>query len=168
MGITKTWGYAASTSTFNKAIPVLDLDNFAEETSPAMSNIYSNITSPTDQPETVRISTKVVKNVYTKSGVLPSFMATTKEGVSSLIQVKDILTVQPDDSTASAGESCCAPWRIDLPSKVNITIQIPRSRYFGATEAMAVLDRAIAVLQHAVSDTATLDKILRGSTSVLS
>lgn len=168
MSITKTWGYKASESTFNKAIPVLNLNDFAEENSPAMSNNYKNITSPTDQPESVRIATRVVKNVYTGSGVLPSYMSTTKEGVSSLIQVKDILTVQPDEASASASGSCCTPWRIDLPAKVNITIQIPRSRYFGSAEAMAVIDRTIAVLQHAATDTTTLDKILRGSTSVLS
>lgn len=167
MGITKTWGYTAPTSTFEKVIPVLDLGNFAEENSPAMSTNYKNITSPTDQPESVRIATRVVKNVYTGSGVLPSFVSTTKEGVSSLIQVKDILTVQPDYDSTSASESCCTPWRIDLPAKVNITIQVPKSRYFGSTEAMAVIDRAIAILQHAATDTTTLDKILRGSTSVL-
>lgn len=168
MAITKSWGYKNPVSTYKKDIPVLDNADFAVTETATMSTSYTNITSPIDQAETVKVSTKKVNNVYSGSGVMPSYMAVTKEGVQSLIQVRDIYSIQSDGTTSSTGESCCSPWRIDLPSKVNITIQVPKSQYFGAAEAMAVINRAIGVLQHAADDVTILNEILRGSTNVLS
>ena len=168
MAITKSWGYKAPSTTYAKEIPVLSKADYAVTETATMSTTYTNISSPIDQAETVKVSTKKVNNVYSGSGVMPSYMAVTKEGVQSLIQVKDIYSVQSDGTTSSASESCCTPWRIDLPTKVNITIQIPKSQYFGASEAATVISRAIGVLQQAADDTTTLNEILRGSTTVLS
>lgn len=165
MAISKNWGYTASETSHAITVPTLVHSQFALKDNKDMESRYSNITSPVDQPEEVRIATKKVTNVYSGSGITPSFMSSSKEGISSLIQIRDILRVHDDGVSDAAG--CCFPWTIDLPAKVNVTVQIPRNQYFGATEAIAVLHRTIAVLEQAASDEATLNKILRGSTSVL-
>lgn len=165
MAISKSWGYTAAATTHTITVPTLDHSQFALKENKDMEARYSNITSPVDQPEEVRIATKKVTNVYSGSGVIPSYMSTSKEGISSLIQIKDILRIHDDGASDASG--CCMPWIIDLPCKVNITVQIPRNQYVGADEAIAVLHRTIAVLEQAANDTATLNKILRGSATVL-
>jgi hypothetical protein len=117
--------------------------------------VLTNITSPIDRPENIRLAYTDIANVYNGTGVEPSVSAPTKRGVSILAQVTDVVSVSDDAD---------ADFRIDLPLSCHLVIKAPASEHVNAEQIKTVLGRLLSSLYDtgATSDS-RLEAILRGS-----
>lgn len=117
--------------------------------------VVTNLTSPVDRPENIRLSYSEVANVYTGTGVDPSLFAPTKRGVSLLLQVTEIWAVTDDAD---------ADFRIDLPVSAHLVVKFPSSEYVTAARIEALVGRLLSGLYDTGVETTTrLAAILRGS-----
>jgi hypothetical protein len=119
--------------------------------------ILTNLTTPIDRPENIRLAYSEVANVYNGTGIEPSVLAPTKKGVSVLAQITDIISVT--DSTD-------ADYRVDLPLSAHLVIKVPSSEFITGVSVQALVGRLLSSLfDTGVSDTTRLEAILRGSLS---
>lgn len=117
--------------------------------------ILTNITSPIDRPENIRLAYNDVPNVYTGTGIEPSLAAPTKRGVSILAQRTEVLTVS--DSTD-------ADFRVDLPISCHLVIKVPSSEHVSAEVVKKSIGRLLSSLYDTGSESdSRLEAILRGS-----
>lgn len=117
--------------------------------------VMTNITSPIDRPENIRLAYTDVANVYNGTGVEPSAFAPSKRGVSVLAQLTDVLSVT--DSADSA-------YRVDLPISCHLVVKVPASEFITASEVQIAIGRLLSGLFDTGSTSgARLDAILRGS-----
>lgn len=159
MAVKTSFGYVDSvTTTKNLAIPDLSYtQDFAITKDDADEVIITNRTSPIDQPETFRFGYQTVANVYSNTGIDPSYMSVTKRGVSLVAQVNDILRV-----TCEPSENTCNMTVVDLPITAHVVVKVPLSQYITAETAQTVVNRAISSLYDTGSTgTTRLDAMLR-------
>lgn len=117
--------------------------------------VLVNTTSPLGAIEKIRISYSDVANVYSGTGIDASIMAPTKQGVSILAQVTDVISVTDDTN---------ADYRIDLPISCHLVVKIPASEHISASDVQARIGRLLSSLfDTGVSTTTRLEAILRGS-----
>lgn len=146
---TTSFGYTDSVST-EKNISVPDLSysaDFAEDDKTAKRSsssasselIITNLTSPTDQPETIRWGYESIADIYRNTGIDPSFMSVSKRGASLVGQVNDLLRVTPADDSG-----CCSMQQIMLPIEAHWVLKFPISQYVTPEIALQVLERAFA------------------------
>lgn len=141
MATTTSLGYTDKISTPKQiAIPDLDYEHdFAIAKDDADTVVLTNVTSPVDQPELIRFGYQNVNNVYTGTGIDPSFVATTKRGVSLVAQVNDIMRVTTD------GDGCCGQV-YDLPLQAHVVLKLPLNQNITADVALALAKRAFSAL----------------------
>lgn len=129
--------------------------NFAVSTNTDMKSVIVNLTSPVDQPETMRFQQTNVANVYDGTSIDPSVYATSKAGVSVVAQVNDIVRVT---------DSVDATFQVDLPISAHIVVKVPRSQYITSAMVETVVARCVASLYDTDSiGTTRIDKLVRGS-----
>jgi hypothetical protein len=117
--------------------------------------VLTNITSPIDRPENIRLAYTDIANVYNGTGVEPSVSAPTKRGVSILAQVTDVVSVSDDAD---------ADFRIDLPLSCHLVIKAPASEHVNAEQIKTVLGRLLSSLYDTgFSSESRLAAILRGA-----
>lgn len=117
--------------------------------------VLTNITSPIDRPENIRIAYTDVANIYSGTSVEPSVLAPSKKGVSILSQVTDIYSVT--DSTN-------VDFRIDLPMSAHLVLKVPASQYITGAVVQTLVGRLLSSLfDTGVTSTTRLEAILRGS-----
>lgn len=144
--------------------PVLNLTrgslNFATDwrvksEKPGEEIVLTNITSPSDRPEKLRVAYSDVANVYNGSGIEPSVTAPTKRGVSILCQLTEVITVTDDTAPE---------YRIDLPVSYHLVIKVPASEHITAADVQTGLGRLLSGLYDTgETDLTRLNAILRGS-----
>jgi hypothetical protein len=154
-GYTDTPVSGVSSLTFPRAILNYGKDFRVKSNNSGKEVILTNITSPTDRPENIRIGYADIANIYNGTGVEPSVSAPTKKGVSVLAQVTDVISVTDDANS---------DFRIDLPVSAHLVIKVPSSEYITSAEVQTLLGRLLSSLYDTgVSTTSRLDAILRGS-----
>lgn len=117
--------------------------------------VLTNITSPVDRPEKIRIGYSEVANVFAGSGVEPSVSAPSKKGTQILAQVTEVISVTDDTDLE---------YRLDLPVSYHLVIKVPTSEYITSSVIVAGLGRLMSALfDTGVSTTTRLDGILRGA-----
>lgn len=117
--------------------------------------ILTNITSPSDRPEKIRIGYTEVANVYSGTGVEPTVSAPTKRGLQILSQVTEVISVT-DDTDPN--------YRIDLPVSYHLVIKVPTSEHIGAADVKTGIGRLLSSLfDTGVMTTTRLEAILRGA-----
>lgn len=117
--------------------------------------VLTNITSPVDRPEKLRIAYSEVSNIYAGTGIDASVAAPTKGGVSILVQETNVLSVT-DDTDPS--------YRIDLPVSFHLVIKVPRSEFITADVIEDGIGRLLSGLYDTGSETTTrLMALFRGS-----
>lgn len=142
------------TLTFPRA-PLNFATDFRVKSDSGKEVVLINTTSPLGVVEKIRISYSEVANVYSGSGIDASIMAPTKQGVSVLAQVTDVITVTDDTNS---------DYRIDLPISCHVVIKIPASEHILASDVQARLGRLLSSLfDTGVETTSRLEAILRGS-----
>lgn len=141
--------------TFDRAILNIDKDFRVKSNKDGKEVLLTNITSPIDRPENIRIAYTDIANVYNGTGVDPSVSAPTKRGVSILAQVTDVLSVSDDTNS---------DYRVDLPVSAHLVLKVPASEFITAAEVKILLGRLLSSLFDTGStSTSRLEAILRGS-----
>lgn len=117
--------------------------------------VLTNITSPIDRPEKIRIAYSDIANIYSGTGIEASVLAPTKRGVSILAQVTDVISVTDDTDP---------DYRIDLPVSYHLVIKVPASEHLTATDVQTGIGRLLSSLFDTGSTSVSrLEAILRGS-----
>jgi hypothetical protein len=117
--------------------------------------VMTNITSPIDRPENIRLAFTDVVNIYNGTSIEPSVAAPTKRGVSVLAQVTDI---------ASVTDSTDADFRVDLPLSAHLVLKVPASEYVTPAMVQALIGRLLSSLYDTGSTSENrLAAILRGA-----
>jgi len=155
-GYTDTPVAGVSALTFPRAVLNIKTDfRVKSQSNNGKEVIMTNITSPIDRPENVRLAHTDVANIYSGTAVEPSVFAPTKKGVSILAQVTDIMSVTDTTNT---------DYRIDLPLSAHLVIKVPSSEHVNAAEVQKLVGRLLSSLfDTGVTSTSRLDAILRGS-----
>lgn len=150
-------GYTDTIAT-PKAVSIPDLDfasDFAAKSTKDGLVILTNITSPLDRPENLRFAYSEIANVYEGTKVDPSYLGTSKRGVSVLCQVTDIFSLTDSEDTA---------YRVDLPVSAHIVLRIPACEYITPDMAKALVLRAVSGLFATGAVTSSrIASLLRGS-----
>jgi len=155
VGYTDTPIGGVSSLTFPRGILNFQKDFRVKSNTAGKEVILTNITSPIDRPENVRIAYTDVANVYSGTGIEPSILAPTKKGVSILTQITEVLSVT---------DTVDAEFRIDLPISAHLVIKVPSSQYITADTVQTVVGRLLSSLfDQGVTTTPRLEAILRGS-----
>lgn len=150
-----------SSLTLSRGLTNFKADWKVQESSADLPNkkyqtVVTNLTSPLSAPEVFRFSTQDLNNVYSGSGVDPSYYAPTKQGVSLLSQLTEIWTV-----TDSADSS----YRVDLPVSCHIVIRIPKNENITPAMVETLFGRACSGFYNTgLATTERLQAMLRGST----
>lgn len=117
--------------------------------------ILANKTSPLDQLERIRIESNGVADIYRGTSIDPSAYAPSRQGVSIVCQVMDVLRVT---------ESTDATYQVDLPISAHIVVKVPLSTHVTAANVQAVLGRALSCFYSSNSTATTqIAAMLRGS-----
>lgn len=117
--------------------------------------VLTNISSPADRPEKIRIAVTELPNVYSGSGVEDKVTAPTKRGVSILAQVTEVISVT---------DSVDPNYRVDLPVSYHLVIKVPSSEHITSAEVTTGLGRLLSGLfDTGATSSSRLEAILRGS-----
>lgn len=117
--------------------------------------IMINTTSNLGVEEKVRLSVATVANIYNGTGLDSSVAAPTKQGVSVLSQITNVITVTDDG---------VPDYRIDLPMSAHLVLKVPKSEHISATDVVELVGRLLATLfDTGVDTTSRLEGLLRGS-----
>lgn len=129
--------------------------NFATMEDSDKKSVITNRTSPIDQLETMRFQLTDVSNVYTGTNIDPSVYATSKSGLSLVVQVNDILRVV---------DTVDPTYQVDLPMSAHMVIKMPKSQYITAANVEVLISRCVAGLYDTDSTgTTRIDSLVRGS-----
>lgn len=107
-------------------------DDYAKIKDIAGEAIITNLTSPTDCPETFRFSTTSIADVYKNSGITPEYRSPSKRGYSLLSQNRAVYTIT--DTTDPS-------YRVDLPIEAHIVIKAPSDANITSDMLRALLGR---------------------------
>lgn len=117
--------------------------------------VLTNLTSPVDRPEKLRVAFSEINNIYTGTGIDPSVSSPTKRGVSLLVQLTNVMSIT--DSTDP-------DYRIDLPLSAHMVIKVPSSEHITGGVVEDLVGRLLSGLYESGSvSTTRLESILRGS-----
>lgn len=117
--------------------------------------ILVNLTSPLAFPETFRFKCQEVANVYTGSGIDPSYYAVTKKGVSLVAQLNEVWTITDTTDTS---------YQVALPVQAHIVLKIPNNENITPAMVETLLARVVSGLYETGSEATTrLQAMLRGS-----
>lgn len=129
--------------------------NFSVTASTDSKAIITNLTTPVDQPETIRWQESNIANIYDGTTIDPSVYATSKQGISVVAQVNSILRVV---------DSVDATFQVDLPISVHMVMKLPKSQYITSANIQTAIARCVAAYYETDSDGVTrIDKLVRGS-----
>lgn len=116
--------------------------------------IITNLTCPVDQPETFRFAQRKVANVYAGTDIDSSAYLPTKQGTSTLIELKETW-VETDSEDPS--------YRKDIPIRVGVSMTLPSYGNVTADLVLAALLRAVGgAFEHASSTSAGIAALQRG------
>lgn len=153
-GYTDTPVSGVTSLTFPRAILNFKAD-FRVKSDQPNEVVLTNITSPVDRPEQIRVAFSNIANVYSGTTIESSVAAPTKRGVSILCQVTDIISVT---------DSSDPDYRIDLPVSYHVVIKVPANENLTTTLIQEGLGRMISGLFDTGSTTlARLEALIRGS-----
>lgn len=114
----------------------------------------TNITSPIDRPEKIRIARKEVGDVYLGTDISTSVQAPSKKGVNLHIQLQQIAEITDSENPE---------FLVQAPVTVSLTIKTPAS-YISADDAMNSVERLLSgVFETNDKSTSRLAALLRGS-----
>lgn len=154
-GYTDTPIDGVTSLTFDRGILNFGKDFRVKSNNAGKEVVLTNITSPIDRPEKIRIAYSDIANVYTGSGIEPSVFASTKRGVSILAQVTEVISVTDDTDP---------DYQIDLPVSYHLVVKVPSNENITAADINTGIGRLLSSLfDSGVSTTSRLEAILRGS-----
>lgn len=155
LGHTDTPISGVTTLTFPRAILNYEKDFRIKSNDAGKEVVLTNLTSPLDRPEKIRIAYTEIANIYSGSGVDPAVMAPSKKGVSLLVQLTNVMSVT-DDTDPS--------YRIDQPFSLHLVLKFPSSEYLTGAVVQEQVGRLLSSCFDSGSlSTDRLEALLRGS-----
>lgn len=155
LGHTDTAVEGVPSLTFPRAVLNFGADFRVKSNQPGKEVVLTNLTSPVDRPEKIRIAFSDVSNVYSGTDIDSSVYAPTKRGVSVLVQLTE---------TISVTDNADSDYRVDLPVSFHLVVKVPASEHITAADIQTGLGRLISGLfDTGVTTTTRLEAILRGS-----
>lgn len=172
---TKSWGYTdtnpigttplavdmyklAYASDFGVRVPNSREKKQEENVRGGINVYYGNVTSPTDQPENVRIAKADIANVYAgRPEIDPVFWAPQKRGSKLLWVTEDVLRVIND----TTGEY------IDLPVSATTTLTYAISPHFTEAELFAFFKRHASFGFNAADSNSRIAAMMRGQLALV-
>lgn len=152
-----TFGFTQEAAATRKIdVPTLALSTDYAVTKNDQMDVYvSNLTSPTDQPETLRYGSKSIQNIYNNSGIDPSFYATSKRGLSIVSELFEVASITDTDDPS---------FRIDYPIQTHVVIKVPVSQYVNANDVLTILLRNVSMLFQQSNSTSTrISELMHGA-----
>lgn len=129
--------------------------DFRLKTNGSTEVVLTNVTSPMDRPETVRLARTEISDIYKNTDISPGVMSPSRRGVSLLAQVNE--TIQITDDTD-------ADFLQHLPVSAHLVLKVPASEYIDATHVEELIGRLISTLYDTGSTSESrLAALLRGS-----
>lgn len=120
-----------------------------------MRFVGANQTSPVDQQESIRVQASEIADVYKGTAIDPSAYAPSRQGISVLAQVNDILRVTDSVDTT---------YQVDLPISCHIVVKIPKNANITAANVQTVVGRAVGLLFNTNDDTTSrIAALMRGA-----
>lgn len=155
MGYTDTPINGVTALTFERGLLNFGADFRIKSNNAGKEVILTNITSPVDRPEKIRIGYTEVANVYNGTGVEPTVYAPSKRGTQILAQVTEVIRVTDDTDP---------DYLVDLPVSYHLVIKVPTSEHISASDIKTGLGRLLSSLHETGSLTEDrLKAILRGA-----
>lgn len=99
--------------------------------------ILSNITSPLDQPESIRYGYSDIANIYANAGLNSDQVIGSKNGMSILTQLNTTLKITDDTGATVLGY---------LPISAHVVLKVPKSGYITEDILKSVTSRLIGTL----------------------
>jgi len=121
-------------------VPVPGLNWFTDyrvRTSQPGEVVFTNVTTPTDQAETVRFSQRAKKDIYSGTGIDQAAYLPVRSGLSTLIELRQTW-VETDSGDAT--------YRKLIPVRVGITLDLPTYGNITAAQALVLTERAVSCL----------------------
>lgn len=117
--------------------------------------VMTDITSPQDQPSTLRISQQAMPNVYAGSSIDSSVYLPNKKGTATVVEICEIWTVTDDTDPA---------FLLQFPVRGALTLRLPDSAYVTPASVERLVGRVVAGLfaQGSAISTTGLEAILHG------
>lgn len=133
LNLNRTDTAISGVSSLNMPLGILNFPvDFTPKSRTSKIAVLANLTSPLGAVETVRFAVNDIANVFTGTGISPTLWATSKHGMSVLIQLNDIFSVTDTvDST----------FRQDLPVSGHIVLKVPDSELITGDVIKAFLGR---------------------------
>jgi hypothetical protein len=143
--VAKTFGYGPNGSSVpdvsgNIGVlgPALNYDlDFREIESGTGFKVYTDITSPVDQPATIRIAHKERANVYAGTSIDPSVYLPTRRGVDTIIEVREVWTESDSEDSSYLRQ---------VPVRAAITLTLPAYGNVSTEDVEHLLSRLVVSL----------------------
>lgn len=117
--------------------------------------VLTDIRCPSDRPEKMRLAWKAVPDVYKNTGISPAVQAPYLRGASLLVQLTNVYSVS---------DTVDASYRVDLPLKSHLVIEVPSDELITAALVAEQVGRLVSGFFDTGSETYTrLDAMLRGA-----
>jgi len=97
----------------------------------------SNLTSPTDAPNTVRFSLNPISDIYKGTPVTDAYKSPNKSGFSLLSQCNVVATITDSED---------ATYRVDLPLSAHIVLKAPYDANITTAHLVTISNRALGGL----------------------
>lgn len=122
--------------TFTVAPLNYDAD-FAELESGPGKVVYTDISSPQDQPSTLRIAQSSRPNIYAGTSIDPSVFLPSRKGVDTIVEVREVWSqTDSDDST----------YLKQAPVRAALTLTLPENGIVTADAVARLVQRVVAAL----------------------
>lgn len=117
--------------------------------------VLTNLTSPVDRPETIRIARSEVSDIYKNTDIAPAVQSPSKRGINLLIQI---------NQTVKVSDSVDADFVQYLPVSFHAVAKFPATEYFKAADLLDLLGGLCSIPFDTGSDSESrLAGLMRGS-----
>jgi len=114
--------------------------DFRVKSSTADEVLATNVTCPKDQPETLRVAQRVIKNVYAGTNIAPEYQLPIKTGTASLFELAQVwVEVESTDAT----------YKRYVPIKVGTILTVPDYGNISADDLRNLVKRGAGLLYEA-------------------
>lgn len=155
MAITPMWNYTLAGESFSPSLHKLQVaSDFALKSQTPNEVVLTNKTSPIDAPETMRMSTSRVANIYNNTGIEKAYQTLSKEGASLLIQDNTVLRLVDETTSSSVA---------DLPVSVHIVLKYPKHPEITEVQVTEAAKRLFSGLFYDADNNNRVKELIRGS-----
>lgn len=101
------------------------------------NSVYTDITSPIDQPATLRIATRDVANCYAGTSIDPASFLASRKGRDIVVQVREVVKITDSDDATYAKL---------FPISAGLTMSVPMDALVTAYITETLIGRLVAAL----------------------